>query len=515
MPLPALFSHWRRRALGYAGLVAPVLLLGGCARFDLQPRWALKRLRMDDVSIADVQGPEERRLRTVSRSRQAQEAPTADVASLFAGLETADKLYNDGRYAEAEQQYAVVRDQSTPRKGFRKGPFNRHQFSEDLEQSPIEEDAIFGVAQAQFKQGKLAAAEQTYAALLKEYPSTRHLDTVSRQLFRISREWLGFPDQNDQEIVQVAYGERAPTLEQRRERNTGWGPSFRDKTRPSFDVDGRALGALRLIWLHDAAGPLADDALMMAANYHLRQGDNIAAAQHYRLLQEQFPDSPHFKDSLMLGSHVLLASYNGAGYDPSPLEESKQLKLMALQYPDLQDDDKARIEQELDKITEAEIEPLWKEVQFYATKRQPQAVLLHANYIINKFPNSKYARMAMEVRDKVAAQNNLPPNWPYVEQPKAAPDEPQPPPQAYVDARDLTRPDSEPRAAEAGSAPAEAPWYMPRFLRRAEEAPALQPIESEDAPSGSATIQTETPPENTTRTSGRVRLQSPVPGWHR
>ncbi|MFV0443714.1 MAG: tetratricopeptide repeat protein [Planctomycetaceae bacterium] len=471
---------------------------GRMRAFGWEPGWARRRLRMDDVSIADVQGPEERRLRTVTHergSRDVAEAPTADVAALFARLKKADDLYDEGEYAQAEQIYRVVRDEATPHRGLRKGLFNRHQFQEELEQSPIEEDAIFGVAQCEFMQGKLANAEETYAALLREYPSTRHLDSVSRQLFRIAREWLGFPDSNDSEIVQVAYGDKAPTVEQRRDRKAGWVPNFSDKSRPRFDVNGRALGALRLIWLHDAAGPLADDALMMAANYHTREGDFVAAAQHYRLLQEQFPNSPHFKDSLLLGSHVLLASYNGAGYDPSPLEQSKQLKLMALQYPDLDREDRARLEEELDKITEAEIEPLWKNVQFYRTKRQPESVLLYANMIINKYPNSRYARMAADVRSELTGGQPLPSGWPYVSQPPVAKTQANEP-AATDGAADVTQPEA------AG----EARRYLPRFMRPVEKQPELQPIEPD-----SAATSNQTEAATDLQSSGRVRLQSPPP----
>ncbi len=448
----------------------------GCSSLDLQPRWAKARLRMDDVTIRDVQGPQERRLKSISRSRQQkqQQLPvTADLAAQFQELQAAENLYDQGQYAQAEQAYRILRDQATPRKGFRRGLFNRHQFQDELDQSPIEEDAIFGIAQCQFMQGRLADAEETYSALLKEYPATRHLDDVSRQLFRISREWLGFPDPNDEEIVRVAYGERPPTIEQRRNRKYGW--KFGDKTRPNFDVDGHALDALRLIWLHDAAGPLADDALMMAANYHLRNGDTISAAQHYRLLQEQFPNSPHFKDSLMLGSHVLLASYNGAGYDPSPLEEAKQLKLMALQYPDLTADDRARIEEELDQLAEAEVEPLWKQVEFYLAKRQPESVVLHCNMIINRFPNSRYARMAAEVRARYVGNQKLATGWPYIpaSEPVAQDDKPDPLPKAYVGAQDMTRP--------ANAPPQEPRRFVPRMLRRSDTPPNLQPVSPDPA----------------------------------
>ncbi len=490
----------RRRVL----LACCLALLGsGCSTLNLQPQWAASRLRMNDVSITDVQGPEERRLRTVTRDRfsRDREAAPPDLAAQFAELEAAQNLYDAGRYAEAERAYQAVLAKAAPKQGITRGLFNRHQFDLDPQESPVEEDALFMIAQCQFKQGRLAAAEESYSALLKRYPSTRHLDVVSRQLFRIAREWLGFPDEQDREIVQVAYGERPPTLEQRRERPGGWLPNFRDKSRPAFDVDGHALAALKLIWLHDAAGPLADDALMMAANYHLRKGNYIDAAQHYRLLQEQFPDSPHFKDSLMLGSHVLLASYNGPGYDPSPLEEAKKLKLLALQYPDIDPEDRQRIETELDQIAEAEVAPLWKEIEFYMAKRQWESVILHCNYLINKHPQSKYARMAAAVKQDVEARHKPRAGWLQTGGPPrggSPPSAAAPPPSANSEAHDVTSPPpaSEPRR------------LFDRFLRRAEEPPQLQPVVPDQTSFPSAAPNS-TPPQ-TEPEAGRVRLQSPV-----
>jgi outer membrane protein assembly factor BamD (BamD/ComL family) len=461
---------------------------------------------MNDVSITDVQGPEERRLRTVTRDRfqRDREGAPPDLAAQFAELEAAQRLYDAGHYAEAERAYKAVLAKATPKKGITRGLFNRHQFDIDPQESPAEEDALFMIAQCQFKQGRLAAAEESYSALLKRYPSTRHLDTVSRQLFRIAREWLGFPDEQDREIVQVAYGERPPSLEQRRERKGGWLPNFRDKSRPTFDVEGHALAALKLIWLHDAAGPLADDALMMAANYHLRKGNYIDAAQHYRLLQEQFPDSPHFKDSLMLGSHVLLASYNGPGYDPSPLEEAKKLKLLALQYPDLASEDRQRIEAELDQIAEAEVAPLWKEIEFYLAKRQWESVILHCNYLINKYPQSQYARMAAAVRQDVEARHKPNVGW-ITGGGRAAGGAPSPgaapPPSAAPEAHDVTLPPSQ-------TPPASEPRRLfDRFLRRAEEPPRLQPVTPGDSGVPATAPETTAPPAEPE--PGRVRLQSP------
>ncbi|MEZ6066363.1 MAG: tetratricopeptide repeat protein [Planctomycetaceae bacterium] len=494
----ASIANFITRAAHGVGCCGLLLFACGCGArtIGLQPGWAKNRLRMDDVSIAGVQGPEERGLRN-RLQRDQYEASSEQLAAEFQALEQAQQLYDAGKYAEAEQQFELVRERVEAPSGLKKRFFNRHQFSDDLYQSPIEEDALFMIAQSQFQQGRLADAEQSYAALLKQYPSTRHLDDTSRQLFRIAREWLGFPDERDAELVQVAYNEQAPpSLEQRSQARSSILPNVRDTSRPTYNADGKGLDALRLIWLHDAAGPLADDALMMAANYHLRTGNHIEAAQHYRLLREQFPDSPHLKDSLMLGSHVLLASYNGPGYDPSPLEEAKQLKLMSLQYPDLAAEDRERLEQELANLAEAEVEPLWKEVQFYLAKRQTESVLLHCNYIVNTYPNSKYARMAMDVREKITGQpaTARADNWATLPS-QAIPNPPPatPPAQAADAPVDMTAP-------ATGGFGSRIP--RPSFgglLRRAEEAPDLQPVEEPDQPAEPA----QPAPE-----SGRVRLQS-------
>jgi len=544
MHAPGLEQHRlrrRRQTLSQTArrLAAPLLAccLVGCGTLDIAPKWASSRLRMNDVSIAGEQGPEERRLRTVAHERFQRDRDLAppDLAVQFAELEAAQKLYDSGRFPEAEQAYQAALKKYAPRKGMVRGLFNRHQFDLDPQMSPVEEDALFMLGQSRFKQGKLAGAEESYSALLAKYPSTRHLDTVSRQLFRISREWLGFPDEQDSEIAQVAYGEKIPTLEQRRNRDSGWFPNLRDKTRPTFDLDGHALEALKLIWLHDSAGPLADDALMMAANYHLRQGNVIDAAQHYRLLQEQFPDSPHFKDSLMLGSHVLLASYNGAAYDPSPLEEAKQLKLMALQYPDLDADDRARIEQELDELAEAEVAPLWKEIEFYIAKRQRDSVILHCNYLINKHPNSKYARMAAVVKADYEGTPRSAIRWPQApaalteRQPRLPRPDPAParaPAEAPAmsGAQDLTQPEGSPvydppadrtpspppgEAVPATPPPQEPRRYFDRFLRRADQPPGLQPVSPPTAPDSTNSFREAVPAG--AESTGRVRLQSPPP----
>jgi tetratricopeptide (TPR) repeat protein len=112
-------------------------------------------------------------------------------------------------------------------------------------------------------------------------------------------------------------------------------PNFHDPTRPTFDTEGRALESLKSIWLNDPTSDLADDALMMTASHYLRKGDSVRADEYFAALRQNYPDSPHFKNSFILGSHVKLMSYEGTSYDGARLDEAEQLKESALRmWPD-------------------------------------------------------------------------------------------------------------------------------------------------------------------------------------
>ena len=99
----------------------------------------------------------------------------------------------------------------------------------------------------------------------------------------------------------------------------------------------------------------ADDALMLSANHHLRAENYPEAAQDYKLLRDNYPDSPHFKDAFILGSHVTFASYQGSAYDGRALQEARELKQTALQmFGDLTPEQRKRMQEELDLLKIAE-----------------------------------------------------------------------------------------------------------------------------------------------------------------
>ena len=56
--------------------------------------------------------------------------------------------------------------------------------------STLEEDAMFWAGEGYFFGDRYAKASRIYSTLVKEYPSTRHLDTVAARQFALADYWL-------------------------------------------------------------------------------------------------------------------------------------------------------------------------------------------------------------------------------------------------------------------------------------------------------------------------------------
>ncbi len=357
-------------------------------------------------------GPMERALKRTAWDNQKADALNGGDEYTIDGLndyQAAETLYREGRLSEAEKAFkklAKSRRNSHETFGMKVERWWGVKSAASLDSyanfgDPIEEDSLFMKAECQFDQKRYATAQDSYDALLTRYPSTRHLDAVSRRYFRIARYWLGFPedvqDTGDVELVSDSSEEQADFA------NVDSfyvpiAPNFFDKSRPAFDTRGRALQALRSVWLHDATGPLADDALMVSASFHLRTQDFEESSRMYKLLREQYPDSPHFRDAFLLGSHVTLASYQGSNYDGQNLDEAIDLKEAALRiFPDLTEEERNRLGGELQKMYDAEVARIWDRVEFFQAKDAPESVALNCKILINRFPDTVYAERARKV----------------------------------------------------------------------------------------------------------------------
>lgn len=386
----------------------PVFVLSLCVLASGCSMFGRGKLAGDDLaSIDDVRGPAERRLQQVAYETTAAVASRESDPALIAAKE----IFTAGDYEKAEKAYKTILGRYRPdsvRRTFGStksllGKKSADDRAIEAYGSPIEQECLFMIAECQFARRDFKQAEESYGRLLRRYPATRHLDTVSNRTYTIARHWLGFPPAkvaagpsgSPDDIQQVVFTDVQQSSDPAIAPESSAWLNLTDGTKPTFDTTGRALNALKSIWLNDPTGPLADDALILTANHYYRAGDPVEAARYYELLREQYPDSPHLKNAYLLESHVRLISYAGDRYDDTNLEESAKLKQASLQmFPDLESDQRQQLSKELSQIEDAMIAREWSLVELYRQKNRPAAIRLHCNAIINQYPDSRYADRA-------------------------------------------------------------------------------------------------------------------------
>lgn len=494
-------NSWQRFVA--STLLAGVVSLSGCGSLSLFSHRAAAEDQVSGESkssIARIMGPTQRRLRNSDQNEGIGGGTDADLAIATQELRQAKALFDEGNYPSAEKELKALvkrrRDRYETFNSKLKNFWGTSDFaSKDIYDNfgdPIEEDALFLLAETQFAQRRYTKAQDSYDDLLNRYPSTRHMDRVTKQLFRVARYWLDFPNdleekKSDSKIQLASNEQEAPEVAEGSEKSA-WDlpilPNLTDKTRPVYDADGRGLQALRSIWLHDATGPLADDSLMLAANHNLRTKNFVEAKRLYELLREQYPDSPHLRDAFLLGSHVTLASYEGPEYDGQSLEKARDLKQTMLQiFPDISAQERRMLQSEIDQLHDAEIARLWSQVEFYQRKNVPESIALHCNLVINRYPNSEYAQRARQVLQELEAEANRSGRtlwvWGNGRQPAPVNSSPETEGSRSADPRLQTEVTKD-RNDSDSSANADSNEEKPKrgifgFLRRAEEPPQLEP----------------------------------------
>lgn len=422
------------------------LVVTGCQSPSKMSALSLWRPNPDHdelLNTNDIHGPLERML----QARQASQTSLKNALIPEEDLkryQAAETLFQEQKYAEAERAFRKLLKEQRSQTGFKFLVLNGAKGSKKgrYEHSQLVEDLMFMIAECQFHRNRYPAAQDGYERLLKDYPSSRYMDRVTRRLFTIARSWLELPEFPETgEVQQVDFEAPASTdpSEQSSQEgsNGGWDPSRRipivpnvwDRSRPVFDTKGRALQALKSIWLNDPTGPLADDALLMTAVHYLRKGDFLEADRLLTTLREEYPNSPHLQEAFVLGSHVKLMSYQGPRYDGKSLKEARELKESTLRlYP--QHPDRERFLEEIRNIDESKAQRDWEVVEFYDRKNKPKAMAVYCRLILKDHPETKYADLARQKLAELEPQlsdepestaTEPPPERPYEEASPEAP----------------------------------------------------------------------------------------------
>ncbi len=172
-------------------------------------------------------------------------------------FDEAHKLFEQGKLEEAEKAFAKI---AKKRKGSHWG-----------------EKSQYYVAEIQYQQKKFVKANDSYERLFADYPGTEFLDKLVSREYSLAQMWLSQSDPKAKP-----------------EQKLSWYTHFTGE-QPIIDTQGTALKALEHVRHHWADGPLADDAVLQIAEFHMRTADYESAATYYDQLIADHQKSPFFQ----------------------------------------------------------------------------------------------------------------------------------------------------------------------------------------------------------------------------
>lgn len=285
----------------------------------------------------------------------------ADEHVARAAFESAEQLFRQKQYEQAGGLYA---------KAAKRWP-----------NSPLEEEALFMAGEAYFFADRYVKAEDCYAQyteVVKKYSGTQYLDKVTARRFAIASYW------RQHHLAQPHW----PVT-----------PNLADRTRPWFDTGGHALRIFGKLPLDDPTSPLADDAVMAAANTYFVTGRYRDADYHYKQLRDNYPKSEHQFQAHLLGLRAKLLVYQGPDYDGKPLEDADKLvDRLLTQFPQElgRAAEKDRVLQARGQIAFQKASREWSRAEYYNKLEYYAAARAHYQQLVEQFPDTQLAAASRE-----------------------------------------------------------------------------------------------------------------------
>lgn len=280
------------------------------------------------------------------------------------------RLFTEKKYEEAAKQFATAADR--------------------WPDTPLEEDALFLLAESYFFSDQYSKAEDAYEALLKKYEYSRYVDRAVGRQFAIGRYW-----------------------EQYHQAEPHWSltPNFFDRKRPMFDTWGYAIKSYEHVRLNDPTGPLADDSLMATGNAYFTTGRFEDAAYEYDILRKEYPKSEHGMRASLLCLEAKQRIYQGPAYDGATLQDAGEVADQTLtRYGPALGEKRNLVIDAKNQVVEQKAERDLLVAQYYDTKQYYGAARFYYQVVVRNFPQTNAAEAARRRIDEIKDLPANPPN---------------------------------------------------------------------------------------------------------
>jgi outer membrane protein assembly factor BamD (BamD/ComL family) len=279
-------------------------------------------------------------------------------------------------YSEGEKEFERAKglQAAERRDAFRTAAKKFKKSADNWKSSQLAQDALMMQAESLFFAEDFYKAEQTYAALVKEYPRNPYLDQIDSRRFEIGDYWLKYHAAKPQSFAMV---------------------NFTDNKRPWNDTHGHGKRALENVRTDNPIGKLSDDATMrLAINYYEKQDWEMAAAT-FAELRQVYPDSEHQFNAQFLELQSLLAAYMGPEYsDLHLIEADKRAKAIVRLFPKEAQAKQLELRESIATIKYLMAEREWSSAQYRLLQGENLAAKMYLEQLIEKYPDTQFAEVA-------------------------------------------------------------------------------------------------------------------------
>ncbi|GIW89008.1 MAG: hypothetical protein KatS3mg108_3332 [Isosphaeraceae bacterium] len=345
------------------------------------------------AQLLDPAGIPQRGIKFDDQLARTASSSTPTDPAVEAEFRTAEQLMQAGRHGDAEK--ILVRLDRKSEQGVLGKFFQDEAKADDAtlvtpsgrraRRAAWGQKALFLLAESQFAQGKLVAANDTYVKLMTTYPANRYAEQVARREYEIAVAWL------------EAIDPHAPP--EKRER---FGDRFNGRL-PLVDVAGNALQVLEHVRHHDVDGELADDAALRIADHHYAAGEFEDAAAKYDELIQEYPKSPLLQTAYLRTIDAKLKAYMGPSYDVSGLDAARdQIHQAMTLFPERTASTTDALSHALDLIEDQQAEILFRRGEFYRQTGYPGAAELCYGEVRTRWPRSPWASRSSQRLEEIA-----------------------------------------------------------------------------------------------------------------
>lgn len=279
----------------------------------------------------------------------------------------AEKLMNDGKHSAAQDVFHELAG-------------NNHNPKD------LTEKARFLEAECCRLSGHYPDAVDTYHKMMIDHPGGVYRDKACEEIFKIADYWL---DDTRTEIAAM-----------RDKKSTTWMFLKRQaditKTKPTTDVEGRAVQALEYISTDGIGGPNVDKALFWAGYVKFVRGNYEEADHYFSMLHEFHKDSPLRP---LATEYAIMCKNNATGgspYDGQKAAEALQLVHHAeAAMPEFKAEDKNEfLARQKYAIRTQQADKDYKMALYYEQTGHPGSAYFYYEIVRRRYPGTKYSDMA-------------------------------------------------------------------------------------------------------------------------